>query len=286
MLTNIWNIIERGTNEYAFVTFGEIRNREFGYKIDNATSNKKLLIRKMLSGEPKIGTKHDLYDSLQSYVCSSNGSYDKNFDEIYRKYWAPKAVDEHVRQLLEWAKTNEYHPKASSTDKTERLLSAKFSSYTSPNSNSYNLELVAELTRIRPSWFLSGAEKLKLKSFNKMMSKIPDFVKYKQPQIWKGSKRKHIFIDKYGEFEAIPSVVMNASWPKGNSGNRLNIAEKFKQKPKCIKNIDTNMNYPSITEAANSINLSSSSIIGSIKRMGTAGGYRWAYCDENGNIIK
>lgn len=52
--------------------------------------------------------------------------------------------------------------------------------------------------------------------------------------------------------------------------------------PKMVKNLDTGKIYDSII----STGISPPNIIRSIKNNRTAGGYRWAYCDEKGKVLK
>lgn len=55
---------------------------------------------------------------------------------------------------------------------------------------------------------------------------------------------------------------------------------------KKIINLDTKKIYTNMTLASNSVNKNKSSLHRAIKFKGKCGGYRWAYCDENGNILK
>lgn len=56
---------------------------------------------------------------------------------------------------------------------------------------------------------------------------------------------------------------------------------------KYVKNLDTNDIYCSATEASKLLKINKGNLCCSARnRKYRAGGYRWAYCDENGKIIK
>jgi hypothetical protein len=55
---------------------------------------------------------------------------------------------------------------------------------------------------------------------------------------------------------------------------------------KPVKNLNTGEIFTSSTRASHSINAPSSAVSQGIRRGNRVGGYHWAYCDENGNILK
>lgn len=87
---------------------------------------------------------------------------------------------------------------------------------------------------------------------------------------------------------------------KNGSPNSYDAARKNNWKNKCCKhmpknktlkriiNLDTLKVFNSASEASRSLDIPylADTIGYAIRRKGTAGGYRWAYCDEDGNVIE
>lgn len=84
------------------------------------------------------------------------------------------------------------------------------------------------------------------------------------------------------EITGLPKRI-NKAWSKGLSGHplmgRRTIAGSRKKK---IKNLDTGAIFESLSKTKQTTGNLSKAI-----RNGTkCGGYHWAYCDENGKVIK
>lgn len=152
------------------------------------------------------------------------------------------------------------------------------------------------IKKIAPQWF-DGRE---ADSLRRLLKKMHPRVTLLPSQEWLGSNRKYHFNDsKYGNFYTNASQVMTRAWMKGRGGHPResleytgNLASIRKKNTICKKIrkwalcLETKNKYHGMTIAANAIGLKNgSSIRHAIKNKVTAGGYHWAYCDEEGNII-
>lgn len=93
------------------------------------------------------------------------------------------------------------------------------------------------------------------RAYLKMLSKMPENVKFKARQVWKGTMKKYFFIDQdYGEFKSSPDQLMRTSWKNGLTGHSkrgyARSAEAKRGKGKIILCNETNKIYGSVNAAA------------------------------------
>jgi hypothetical protein len=124
-----------------------------------------------------------------------------------------------------------------------------------------------------------------LLSLQRMLSRMPKNVSFKVGQQWNGHG-KYIFIhNTLGEFTLESRQSSNSSaWKKGRSGHPKDIPRGHRRKT--CKNIETGEKFTSAREASLKMGYNKGKISNSIKSGTTCGGYHWAYCDEDGNIIE
>lgn len=116
---------------------------------------------------------------------------------------------------------------------------------------------------------------------------MPVGVVFGNNQIWKGTKYKYIFIDnKLGSFKSVPESLMSTSWKKGYSGHPSNKSLAGKKKAKKVINLDLNKIFISAREGSKEMGLALGAVSEAILSKGKAGGYNWAYCDDEGNVIE
>ena len=153
------------------------------------------------------------------------------------------------------------------------------------------------IKKIAPQWF----DGRKADSLRRLLKKMHPRVTLLPNQEWLGIDRKYHFNDsKYGNFYINAHHLMARAWTKGRGGHpkeslehtgKLTSVRKKNIPSKKIRKwvlcLETKNKYQGMTIAANAVGLKTGgSIRWAIKNKATAGGYHWAYCDENGNIIK
>ena len=167
-------------------------------------------------------------------------------------------------------------------------LAVAFHNYTNPKSLVYDKNFTEQIKNLNPNWLKSAKERYFEKSLKKLLLEAPTEVSFKEGQRFEGMNKKYIFIDElYGEFTANANNLKTQSWKIGYTGHPKRRGELIRKRVnKKVKNLDTNVIFNSIKEASASLggNIGITNVCAG--RSKTAGGYRWAYCDENGNVIK
>jgi hypothetical protein len=172
----------------------------------------------------------------------------------------------------------------------KHFLGVTFSRYINPRKTEYDKEFVDKIKSINSGWFDGKTER----AYKRMISMMPEFVKFKELQKWEGVSKKYTFIcDTYGEFQGQPSSLMHKPWKRNLSGHpkmgvaiRANAGSKsLKGKPsknrKKVKNLTTGSVFDSVSAAYKSINRNSSALFYAIKNKTKCCGSYWAYVDDN-----
>lgn len=181
-------------------------------------------------------------------------------------------------QIFDFIKENKKRPSKNSENLEERYLGFSLSSYTSPASPQYDKDFHEKISKFCPA-----RKQNRSKITNR--SKIRIKRKYSLKELLEMSS---LFITMNDFAHAAGSAYHSAAKQGFLDEIRKNILSSLSGK-KCILNIDTGEMFYGIKEANESIGIMKYdlSIIYTIKGyQKTARGYRWAYCDEKGNIIK
>jgi hypothetical protein len=248
---------------------------------NNSKKNKLEIIEMAKRGEGRPHwKKHKLGGALSNYIKEKGSSFDLEFTNVIKELrpdWFEDTAKTNKDLIIEIAKRGEGRP-----HHRNHKLGGVLSSYIMKSQGSYDSEFTDKLKELRPGWFEDEMEKRKKVSFEKMREVMPDFVKFKEGQEWKGTNVKYSFIcEKYGEFESIPSCLMGRSWKKGKSGHPFNGG--VKRQIKC----SNGSIYNSATEAALILNLNRSEVSAICRgEKKQTRGFTFFYCDEEGNKVE
>tara|TARA_R110000868_G_scaffold66014_14_gene197082 strand:- start:12804 stop:14897 length:2094 start_codon:yes stop_codon:yes gene_type:complete len=282
MFTALTNRDDKDFNEFAFTKLGDVRNILTGFKFYNAVETKRLLLQMAKNNElrPKYPT--SLAICLGNYTNYKNKCYDEKFTnslESLRPDWFIDIALNSRNELLDLAKNQKNKPKQATK------LGWILNGYLMRKFPSLEIkEFIKKLKEYAPFWFEKEADRRKRLSFERMMRIMPNNVKFKEGQKWEGTDAKYTFIDdEYGEFVTVPSS-LTKPWKQGRSGHpqrgRLIVS---KHHAKSVKNLTTGQIYGSATMANKELKCN---VHAAIRKNKTAGGYRWAYCDDEGNVVE
>lgn len=289
MLQEAFNKVDQELNEYAYVKFGDIKSKMFGQIVHDPETKKQQIIEWGLINKrrPSSTSKNKLEkiigQRLNNYLKQSCETFDMNFKNKI-KIMFPEWTINTVKKTQIALENGYYKLNKLPNYLNDKKLLAKHEVYHNKKSDSYQKEWSKRMKQKYPLVFESRQQK----SYRKMLSLMPKFIKFKEGQEWQGMSEKYTFIDKqYGEFVGNPSSLIQTSWKNNYSGhpehwaNNVLSAKIKNNKTTKVKNIDTGQIFSTLQSAANTINQYGTNITKSIKTGGKAGGYRWAYV-ENG----
>lgn len=252
------------------------RNSEAGVgssksKVLNKSINiDKLFMETVQAGAMLIDIYNKIGQNTNEYAYTTFGEIKSSFGFVVHQSEMNKSI------LLEMAKNgaNKPHPKT--------RLGWILNSYIKDSHASYDVNFKNEISILRPDWI--GWQK----SYYMMLNAMPMNVKFAPDQEWKGIMKKYKFIDSiHGEFYAFAQNLVRKSWPNGLSGHNKRKAQTIgvRQMKKVI-NLNTKVVYRSLAAAAKSINRTQTTITNNLNKIHKVGGYNWALCDDEGNVIE
>lgn len=258
--------------------FGNIRTRLCGY-----------------SKETCINTAKN-FNNFTEWVKNCNGAYQaaiKNgwlddVKKIYRHTKKRKKYKDYKIELLNLAKKGLQKPPAGTN------LGAALKTLTNINSPRFDSKFVEDIKNINPEYLLSYSEILKKKKAieeevrkkKKSDITISKVEGSKWGTLKKCEKEAKKFKTK-GEWRS----KSNSSFNSAKKNGWLDICSQHMSRgiteARKVKNLTTKKVYDSISDAARYNEISSPSLIRqAIYKNCKSGGCRWAYCDEDGNVIE
>lgn len=221
----------------------------------------------------------EMWRALMKYTIKSEPTFDSIFTlqiHTLRPDWF-RDTETSKLQLLQLAIKGAKKPRAKTHNKKERSLGQKLQKYLNPNVTEYDPVFKKKIGEINPEWLLSRTDA----SLRRMLKKMPKTVVFKNNQEWKGVDHTYVFIDEeFGEFTGIPTNLMGRSWKNGLTGHRKHFDKKLSARlSKKVRRSDGKI-FKSIREATASLG-NKSTVDQALRLNVRAGGYYWAYVDED-----